>query len=155
MKTRCICGIVGRKGWGTRGWGTRGWGTRSVVSSQVAVVFRRSTLFIARLRVLHTGWDDDFQGQLFVDRRDEVTAAAIVEDADHGFLFALHYADDPAFSLAVMPEAAHFHQHLVTMHGVADNWRRNKDVALQLALDARREGAGFGDDKAKAVAMHT
>ena len=82
-------------------------------------------------------------------------AAAIVEDADDGLLFALHYADDPAFSFTVMPEAAHFHQHLVAVHGVADFWRRNKDVTLQLALGAGREGAGFGDDEAVAVAMHT
>src|SRR5207302_4674542 len=31
---------------------------------------------------------------------------------------------------------------------------RNKDVALQLALGPRREGAGFGDDEAVAIAMH-
>src|SRR5579859_3055667 len=115
MMTRCICGIASRKGWGTR----------SIVSTQVAVVFGWSAFFIFRLWILHSGRDDDFHGQLFVDRADivpprraqtrvapgtpVVTAAAIVKDADDGFLFALHHADDPAFSFAVMPEAAHFH----------------------------------------------
>ncbi len=62
-----------------------------------------------------------------------------MEDADDGFLFALHYADDPAFSFAVMPQATHLNQNLVTMHGVADFRRRNKDVALELALGAGRK----------------
>ncbi len=78
-----------------------------------------------------------------------------MKDADDGFLFALHHADDPAFGFAVMPEFAHLHQHLVAVHGVADLRRRNKDVPLELALDAGREGAGFGDDEAVAVTMHT
>ena len=124
------------------------------MSSQVAVVFGWAAFFIFRLGILHARRDDDFHGQFFIDRADIVAAAAIVEDADDGFLFALHYADDPAFSFAVMPEAAHFHQHLVAMHGVADFWRRNKDVALELALGASRERAGFGDDEAVAIAMH-
>src|SRR5579864_1495159 len=150
MKTRCICGIVSRKGWGTRGWGTR-----SIVGSYVAVVFGRSAFLVLWFGVFHARRDNDFHGQLFVDRAYIVTTAAVVEDADDGFLFALHYADDPAFSFAVMPEAAHFDQNLVAMHGVADLRRRDKDIALELALGAGWQGAGFGDDEAVAVAMHT
>ncbi|HEX3103439.1 MAG TPA: hypothetical protein VHQ22_03255 [Terriglobales bacterium] len=121
----------------------------------IAVFFGGAAFFVFRFGIFHAGRDDDFHGQLFVDRRDVITAAAIVEDANDGFLFALHHADDPAFSFAVMPEATHLDQHLITVHCVADFRGRNKNVALQLALSPRREGAGFGDDKAIAVTMHT
>ncbi len=79
---------------------------------------------------------------------------AIVEDSDHGFLLTLHHANDPAFSLAIVPDSAHLHQHLVTVHGVANFGRRNKEVALQLALGAGGKRTGFGDDEAIAVTMH-
>src|SRR6478672_13009130 len=101
---------------------------RSTLHSYVAVAFRWSALFILPLGILHSGRNDDFHGQLFVDRRDVVTAAAIVEDADDGLLLALHDADDAAFSLAVMPEEAHFHQNLIAVHGIADIGRQNEYV---------------------------
>src|SRR5579864_3325102 len=112
-------------------------GTRSHTS--VPIFVAGAAFFIFRLRIFHPGRDDDFHGQLFVYRRDKVTAAAIVEDAHDGLLLALHHTDDPAFSAAVMPEAAHFDQNLVAMHGVANFRRRDKDVTLELALSARRE----------------
>src|SRR5579864_3373089 len=160
MKTRCICGIVGRKGWGTRGWGTRflvrrRGRLRSTIYSYVAVVFGWAAFFVFRLGIFHAGWDDDFHSQFFVNRRDVVTAIAVMKDSDDGFLLALHYADDSAFSFAVMPEAAHLDQNLVAMHGVANLWRRNKDISLELALGAGREGAGFAADEAVAVTMNT
>src|SRR5215831_2290742 len=130
----------------------KGWGTRH---TNIPVAFGWFTVLIFCLGILHSRWDDDLHGQLFVDGRDKVPAAAVVEDADHGFLFALHHADDPAFSATVMPEATQFYQHLVAMHGVADLWRRNKYVALELALGAGGKRAGFGDDEAEAIAVHT
>src|SRR5258708_2348718 len=78
-----------------------------------------------------------------------------MEDADDGFLLALHDADDPAFSFAIVAEPAHLDQHLVTVHGVADLRRRHKDVTLELALGARRQRAGLGDDEAVAIALQS
>src|SRR5438270_5437798 len=71
-----------------KGWGTRGWGTRGIVGSYVAVVFGWAAFLIFRLGIFHARRDDDFHGQLFIDRRDKVTAAAIVKDADDRFLFS-------------------------------------------------------------------
>src|SRR5438270_61119 len=80
-----------------KGWGTRGWGTRCLVrrrgrlrsmgmgGSYVAVVFGWAAFLIFRLGIFHARRDDDFHGQLFIDRRDKVTAAAIVKDADDRF----------------------------------------------------------------------
>src|ERR1051325_9834101 len=123
--------------------------------TNIPVVFGWPTFLISLLGIFHAGRDDDLHGQLFVDWRYIIASAAIVEDADHGFLLALHHADDPAFSLAVVAETAHFHQYLVAVHGIADIRRWNKYVTLQLALGTGRQRAGFGDDEAIAVAMHT
>src|SRR5689334_7797678 len=123
--------------------------------THVTVIVRGVGFLILGLGILHARRNQDFHRDFFVDGADKVTAAAVVEDADDGFLFALHHADDPAFSFAVIAETTHLHQYLVAVHGVADFRRRDKDIALQLALDTRRQGAGFGDDEAIAVAMHT
>ena len=77
-----------------------------------------------------------------------------MEDADHAFLLAFCDAEDAAFPFAVGADAAEFHQHLVTVHGIADFRRWNKDVSEELAAGARRERFGFGGDEAVAVAVH-
>src|SRR5579859_898710 len=122
--------------------------------SNIAVFLAGSRFFVFAFGILHAAGDDDLGCEFFVDRRYIVLAVAIVEDADHGFLLALHDAEGLAFSPAVVADAAHFNQHLVTVHGVSDLGRRDEDVALELALGARRERAGFGDDEAVAVAVH-
>src|SRR5262249_40666052 len=126
----------------------------AATGANIAVVFRRQFFFFLSLRILHASRNDDLHGHFFVDRGYIVVAIAIVEDTDHGFLLALHNADDPAFGPAIVADAAHLYQNLVAVHGVADFWRRNKDIALQLALGPRRQGTGLRDDEAVAVTMH-
>lgn len=77
-----------------------------------------------------------------------------MEDADDAFLLTFGDAEDAAFTFAVGTDAAEFDQHLVTVHGVADFRRRNKDVTEELAAGAWRERVGFGRDEAVAIAVH-
>ena len=111
-------------------------------------------LFIYRAGVFHAGRDDDFHADFFVEGFDVIVAGAVMEDADDAFLLAFSDAEDAAFTFAVGADAAEFDQHLVTVHGVADFRRRNKDVSEELAAGARRERVGFRGDEAVAVAMH-
>src|SRR5262249_47632489 len=129
-------------------------GMGTATRADIAIVFRGYLFFIFRLWELHAARNDDLHGHFFVDGGHVVISITVVENANHGFLLALHHANDLAFSPAVVADAAHFHQHLVTVHGVADFRRRDKDIALQFALGAGGQGTGLGDDEAVAVAMH-
>src|ERR1051326_3472403 len=100
----------------------KGWGTQVF---HIPIRVTRRVVLVFALGVLHAAGDDDLPRDFFVDGRDIVLPVAIVEDADHGFLLALHDADDLAFGAAVVADAAEFDQHLVAMHGVADLGRRD------------------------------
>src|SRR6185312_8669475 len=145
---------------------THGWGTHFIVyrrgqtsmgtatCTDIAVFFCRGDLLVFCFGILHAARDDDLHADFFIDGSHVVIAIAVMENADYGFLLALHDADDPAFSPAIVADTAHLHQHLITVHGVADFWRRNKDIALQLALGTGGQRPWFWDDEAVAIAVH-
>src|SRR6267154_3160114 len=121
----------------------------------VAVFGGGSDLFIFLSGILHAGRNDDLHGNFFIDGRDMFVLVAVVKKADYGLLFALHDADDPSFSPAIVAKADQFDQHLVAVHGIADGGWGYKDIAIQFAADLSGQGIRFGDDKTKAIAMHT
>src|SRR5205807_4748405 len=99
-------------------------------------VSQGQVLFIFAGGIFHAVGNDDLGGHLVVHRRDIVMAAAVMEGADHGLMLALCNTKYAALCTSIRTDCSQFHQHAVTMHGVADLRRRNKDVTLKLALGA-------------------
>src|SRR5947207_15259818 len=81
-------------------------------------------------------------------------AAAVMEGADHGLMLALCNTKYAAFGTSVRTDCSQFHQHAVTMHGVADLRWRNKDVTLQLALCTYRQRIRIRGNEPIAIAVH-
>src|SRR5215471_19324864 len=77
-----------------------------------------------------------------------------MENPYYRLMLALGNTQDAAFCPAVGADRAEFHQHFISMHGIADVWRWHKDVALQLAFGAGWQRVGIRGDKAVAIAMH-
>src|SRR5262245_5592627 len=105
--------------------------------------------------MLHALGDEDLAGHFLVYGCHIIMSAAVVKFAHHGLLLALGNSEDSPFRPPILADGTHLHQNLVAVHGVADGWRGDEYVSLQLAPGAWRKRVCLRGNKAVTIAMHT
>ena len=68
-------------------------------------------------------------GNLLVNRRDIVTAIAVVKDSDHSAMSTDDRAHDAALGTAVGADRPDLYKHAVPVHRRAHRGRRNENVS--------------------------